>query len=63
MKWPRQSPDMNPVENLWKIIKKRIRERQAKYPSEMKFFFKRIVGDHSTKSISGTCGNEKKTSC
>lgn len=38
MKWPSQSPDMNPIENLWKLLKKRIRERRPKDLSELKLF-------------------------
>ena len=40
MKRPRQSPDMNPIENLWKLLKKRIIESRPKDPSEMKLFAK-----------------------
>ena len=31
--WPRQSPDMNPIENLLNLLMKCIRERRPKYLS------------------------------
>jgi transposase len=30
MSWPAQSPDMNPIENLWDIIDRKIRKRTEK---------------------------------
>jgi hypothetical protein len=33
--WPVQSPDWNPIENLWSILNPRIQERKCKSPEEL----------------------------
>ena len=30
MEWPSQNPDLNPIENAWSYLKKRVKARQPK---------------------------------
>jgi hypothetical protein len=36
MEWPAQSPDMNPIENLWGFIKEKVQELMPKNKDELK---------------------------
>ena len=35
MAWPSQSPDLNPIENLWAILDKRLEERTCNSEEEL----------------------------
>ena len=38
MDWPSNSPDLNPIENLWSIIKSKVEVRMSKNQAELKRF-------------------------
>ena len=38
MDWPANSPDLNPIENLWSIVKRNVERRMPKNLTELKQF-------------------------
>src|ERR1700722_18470670 len=60
--WPSNSPDVNPVENLWSIIKRRVEKQKPKNLEELDKFLHdewdktdTVVLNHLVKSMKSRC--------
>lgn len=54
--WPAQSPDINPIENLWDIVDRRVQERAPKTLEDLKKFIQ-IEWDNLTQELCQNLSN------
>ncbi len=54
LNWPANSPDLNPIENLWGIVKRKMRDTRPNNADELKAAYQRNLGFHTTSAVPQT---------
>ena len=54
MPWPARSPDVNPIENIWGVLKKRVMKRRPKDLENLEDTILDEVQDFPTRIVSNT---------
>lgn len=57
MEWPSQSPDLNPIENLWAILDRRAKERKPKNKEQLLSCLKESWQDISPTILANLCAS------
>lgn len=60
MKWPAQSPDMNPIENLWQVFKSRVHKRKPTNLNQLWEFISQEWRNFTPQEIQKLVGNMPK---
>lgn len=60
LKWPAMSPDLNPIENLWSVIKRRLEKLDPTKIEDMKYGIEKIWEDIDEEILESLIGSMKK---
>ncbi len=52
--WPANSPDLNPIENLWGIVKRKMKDTRPNNADDLKATVKETMGFHTTSAVPQT---------
>jgi len=57
LNWPSKSPDLNPIENLWSLIKKEVRKALPKTLDELELAIHRVWNNIKNEIIENLCAS------